>query len=96
MNWMLAPRYLEPIRIEAFPKIVEVEMQAINCKEIEIVGSWVYVRKASHDTIDLPTALPFDGRASHTFSLEDVTRALQQFRSREVCQALLRPKQAAR
>jgi (R,R)-butanediol dehydrogenase / meso-butanediol dehydrogenase / diacetyl reductase len=85
------------VNIGVFKKPAEVDMQAINFKEIEMVGSRVYTHQDFQDAIDLAMRLPLDRIVSHTFSLDEVARAFQQFRAGEVCKALVipTPRQAA-
>jgi (R,R)-butanediol dehydrogenase/meso-butanediol dehydrogenase/diacetyl reductase len=83
------------VNLSVFKKPVEIDMQAVNFKEIDIVGSRVYERKDFQDAIDLAMKLPLELIVSHTFSLEDVTLAFEQFRSGEVCKVLILPMQGA-
>jgi threonine dehydrogenase-like Zn-dependent dehydrogenase len=84
------------VNLSVFKKPVEVDMQAINFKEIEIVGSRVYERKDFHDAIDLAMRLPLERIVTHTFPLGEVAHAFQQFRTGAVCKALILPGKVAR
>ena len=83
------------INLSVFKKPVEVDMQAINFKEIQLLGSRVYERKDFQDAISLAMQLPLGLIVSHKFSLQNVSLAFQQFRSGEVCKVLIVPNQAA-
>jgi (R,R)-butanediol dehydrogenase/meso-butanediol dehydrogenase/diacetyl reductase len=79
------------VNLGVFKKPVEVDMQAVNFKEIEIVGSRVYERKDFQAAIDLAMHLPLDRIVSHTFALQDVAQAFKQFLSGDVCKVLIVP-----
>jgi 2-desacetyl-2-hydroxyethyl bacteriochlorophyllide A dehydrogenase len=81
------------VNLSVFKKAVEVDMQAVNFKEIEILGSRVYEREDFQAAIDLAMRLPLDRLVSHTFPLEDVSRAFEQFQSSEACKVLILPTQ---
>ena len=83
------------VNLSVFKKPVEIDMQAINFKEIDIVGSRVYERQDFQVAIDLAMQLPLDLIVSHTFPLHDVALAFEQFRSGEVCKVIILPTQAA-
>jgi threonine dehydrogenase-like Zn-dependent dehydrogenase len=82
------------VNLSVFKNPVEIDMQAINFKEIDIVGSRVYERKDFVDAIDMAMRLPLDRIVSHTYQLRDVGVAFQQFASGEVCKALIVPSQS--
>jgi threonine dehydrogenase-like Zn-dependent dehydrogenase len=79
------------VNLGVFKKPVEVALQAINFKEIQIVGSRVYERGDFHTAIDLAMQLPLDRIVTHTFPLKLAAEAFQQFRLGEVCKALILP-----
>ena len=83
------------VNLGVFKKPAEVDLQAINFKEIEIVGSRVYERKDFQDAIDLAMQLPLERIVSYTFSLSHVSLAFQEFLSGEVCKVLILPTLAA-
>jgi (R,R)-butanediol dehydrogenase/meso-butanediol dehydrogenase/diacetyl reductase len=83
------------VNLGVFKKPVEVDMQAVNFKEIEIVGSRVYERKDFQDAIDMAMRLPMERIVSYTFSLRDVNLAFRQFLSGDGCKVLIVPAQAA-
>jgi threonine dehydrogenase-like Zn-dependent dehydrogenase len=82
------------VNLSVFKSPVEIDMQAINFKEIEIIGSRVYERKDFLDAIDMAVRLPLDRIVSHTYQLRDVSIAFQQFASGDVCKALIVPSQS--
>lgn len=79
------------VNLGVFKKPVEVDMQAVNFKEIEILGSRVYERKDFQGAIDLAMQFPLDRIVSHVFSLSEVGLALLQFQSSESCKVLVTP-----
>jgi (R,R)-butanediol dehydrogenase / meso-butanediol dehydrogenase / diacetyl reductase len=79
------------VNLAVFKRPVEIDMQAINFKEIEMVGSRVYQRRDFELAIEFASRLPVDGIVSHAFSLQDVSIAFEAFRSGEVCKALILP-----
>lgn len=83
------------VNLSVFKNPVEIDMQAINFKEIDIVGSRVYERKDFLDAIDMAMRLPLDRIVSHTYQLRDVSIAFQQFASGDVCKALIVPSQSS-
>jgi len=83
------------VNLGVFKKPVEVDMQAVNFKEIEILGSRVYDRKDFQDAIDIAMKLPLDRIVSHAFTLKEVALAFEQFRSSEACKVLIIPTQTA-
>ena len=82
------------VNLSVFKKAVDLDMQAVNFKELDIVGSRVYERKDFQTAIDLAMQLPLNQIVSHTFSLRDVSKAFQQFASGEVCKVLILPAMA--
>ena len=79
------------VALGVFKKPVEVDMQAVNFKEIEILGSRVYERRDFESAIELAMQLPLESIVTHAFSLQDVATAFEQFRSGAVCKALIMP-----
>jgi (R,R)-butanediol dehydrogenase / meso-butanediol dehydrogenase / diacetyl reductase len=79
------------VNLGVFKKPVEVDLQAINFKEIEIVGSRVYQRTDFEDAIALAMQLPLQRIVSYTFSLNHVGLAFQKFLSGDVCKVLILP-----
>jgi threonine dehydrogenase-like Zn-dependent dehydrogenase len=81
------------INLGVFKKPVEVDMQAINFKEIQLLGSRVYERNDFQTAIDLAMTLPLEQIISHSFNLSEVSRAFEQFQSSEACKVLILPQQ---
>jgi (R,R)-butanediol dehydrogenase/meso-butanediol dehydrogenase/diacetyl reductase len=79
------------VNLGVFKKPVPIDMQAINFKEIEILGSRVYERKDFETAIDLALRLPLERIVTHAYSLQDVGAAFEQFRTGEVCKVLILP-----
>jgi (R,R)-butanediol dehydrogenase/meso-butanediol dehydrogenase/diacetyl reductase len=83
------------VNLGVFKKPVEVDMQAVNFKEIEIVGSRVYQRVDFQNAIDLAMQLPLERIVSHEFPLNEVAEAFAQFQTSEACKVLIMPPQGA-
>lgn len=83
------------VNLGVFKKPVPIDMQAVNFKEIEILGSRVYERKDFQAAIDLAIHLPLEPIVSHVYPLQEVGTAFEQFRSGEVCKVLITPLQPA-
>ncbi|HEY1985638.1 MAG TPA: alcohol dehydrogenase catalytic domain-containing protein [Terracidiphilus sp.] len=79
------------VNLGVFKTPVEVDMQAVNFKEIEILGSRVYERKDFQGAIDLAMQFPLDRIVTHVFSLQEVARAFLQFQSSDSCKVLVTP-----
>lgn len=79
------------VNLGVFKKRVEVDMQAINFKEIELFGSRVYERCDFETAIRIADKLPLDGIISHSFTLSEVTRAFAEFQSSKACKVLILP-----
>jgi (R,R)-butanediol dehydrogenase / meso-butanediol dehydrogenase / diacetyl reductase len=83
------------VNLSVFKRPVAIDMQAINFKEIEILGSRVYERKDFETAIDLAMKLPLERIVTHAYSLHEVSAAFEQFRSGEVCKVLILPLESA-
>ena len=83
------------VNLSVFKKPAPVDLQAINFKEIEMVGSRVYERKDFQDAIDMAMKLPLEPIITEEFPLEDVSDAFRLFRAGEVCKVLIMPTIAA-
>ena len=79
------------VNLGVFKKPVQVDMQAINFKEITLIGSRVYERSDFHAAIELATYLPLAPIVTHAFPLREVGKAFRQFQLGEVCKALILP-----
>lgn len=82
------------VAVGVFKQPVAVDVQAINFKEIELVGSRVYERRDFADAIALAGSLPLERIVSHRFPLTDVSGAFEQFRSGDACKVLIVPEGA--
>jgi (R,R)-butanediol dehydrogenase/meso-butanediol dehydrogenase/diacetyl reductase len=81
------------VNLGVFKKPVEVDMQAINFKEIEVLGSRVYERKDFQAAIDMAMSLPLKPIISAEFPLNHVSDAFKLFRAGEVCKVIILPTQ---
>ncbi len=80
------------VNLGVFKKPVEVDLQALNFKEITAIGSRVYTRQDFVEAIELARVLPLQPIISHTFPLADVTSAFAKFRAGEgVCKLIIQP-----
>jgi len=83
------------VNLGVFKGPVEVDMQALNFKEIQILGSRVYARKDFQTAIDIAMSLPLAPIISAEFSLHDVSDAFRLFQAGEMCKILILPTQGA-
>jgi threonine dehydrogenase-like Zn-dependent dehydrogenase len=83
------------VNLGVFKDPVEVDMQALNFKEIQILGSRVYARKDFQTALDMAMSLPLAPIISAEFSLHDVSNAFRLFREGEMCKILILPAQGA-
>jgi threonine dehydrogenase-like Zn-dependent dehydrogenase len=73
-------------------KPVKVDMQAVNFKEITIIGSRVYRRDDFDRAIQLACSLGVRKIVTHTFPLNEVKAAFDRFQQGEnVCKVLILP-----
>jgi threonine dehydrogenase-like Zn-dependent dehydrogenase len=79
------------VNLGVFKGPVEVDMQALNFKEIQILGSRVYERKDFQTAIDMAMSLPLAPIISAEFSLRDVSDAFRLFQDGEMCKILILP-----
>jgi threonine dehydrogenase-like Zn-dependent dehydrogenase len=80
------------VNLGVFKEPVEIDMQAVNFKEISILGSRVYTRKDFEMAIDMATTLSISEIVTHSFSLTDVQKAFDLFRlGLDVCKVLILP-----
>lgn len=83
------------VNLGVFKKPVEVDMQAINFKEIQMLGSRVYRHEDFDAAIELAMKLPLQRIVTQTFGLHEVAKAFELFRAGEVCKALIVPGQGS-
>jgi 2-desacetyl-2-hydroxyethyl bacteriochlorophyllide A dehydrogenase len=80
------------VNLGVFKKPVNVDMQAVNFRELTIAGSRVYTRQDFEAAVNLASALPIDKIVTHSFPLHDVTAAFQCFETGDdVCKVLVLP-----
>ena len=79
------------VNLGVFKTPVALDMQAVNFKEIKIVGSRVYERKDFQSAIELARKLPLESLITRGFALQDVSDAFRLFRAGEVCKVLILP-----
>ena len=79
------------VNLGVFKKPTEVDLQAVNFKEIQLIGSRVYERGDFRAAMELAPGLPLERIVTHTFSLPQVGEAFRRFRAGEVCKALIVP-----
>jgi (R,R)-butanediol dehydrogenase/meso-butanediol dehydrogenase/diacetyl reductase len=79
------------VNLGVFKGPVEVDMQALNFKEIQILGSRVYERKDFQTAIDMAMSLTLAPIISAEFSLRDVSDAFRLFQDGEMCKILILP-----
>jgi 2-desacetyl-2-hydroxyethyl bacteriochlorophyllide A dehydrogenase len=80
------------VNLGVFKRPVEVDLQAINFKEVEIIGSRVYERKDFQAAIDMAMSLPLASLITREFSLDDISEAFSLFRAGEVCKVMIVPR----
>lgn len=79
------------VNVGVYKKPAEIDMQALNFKEVEIIGSRVYTRDDFNVAMNLALRLPLERIVTHAYALKDVSAAFEKFRSGEVCKALILP-----
>jgi (R,R)-butanediol dehydrogenase/meso-butanediol dehydrogenase/diacetyl reductase len=80
------------INLGVFKRPVNVDMQAVNFKELAIIGSRVYTRTDFVEAVNLAATLPLRRIVTHSFQLEDVRAAFEHFeRGADVCKVLVWP-----
>lgn len=85
------------VNLSVFKKPVSVDMQALNFKELTIVGSRVYSREDFATAVELAPTLSLRRIVTHSFPLQDVQSAYACFeRGQGVCKVLVLPKERAR
>jgi len=80
------------VNLGVFKKPVEVDLQAVNFKEITILGSRVYTKRDFEAAIELAEKLPVGQIVTHSFPLSEVNVAFECFRTGSgVCKVLIVP-----
>jgi threonine dehydrogenase-like Zn-dependent dehydrogenase len=80
------------VNLGVFKKPVELDMQTVNFRELEIIGSRVYERKDFSEAIQLAGLLPLERVISAAFPISDVSIAFEQFQSNNACKVLILPR----
>lgn len=79
------------VNLGVFKSPVAVNMQEINFKEIELLGSRVYERKDFQAAIDLAMSLGLERIVTSVYPLQQVGAAFERFQSGEECKVLILP-----
>lgn len=80
------------VNIGVFKTPPQVDLQAVNFKELTIVGSRVYTRQDFERAIAMSPGLPLESLVTDVFPLMQVTQAFDRFRSAEdVCKVIIDP-----
>ncbi|MGD1062944.1 MAG: alcohol dehydrogenase catalytic domain-containing protein [Terracidiphilus sp.] len=85
------------VNLGVFKRPVEIDMQAVNFKEIILRGSRVYTRRDFESAIHLAENIPVREVVTHSFPLIEVQAAFDCFRNgADVCKVLIVPNEARR
>lgn len=68
------------VNLGVFKKPVSVDLQAINFKELTMLGSRVYTRDDFVEAVKLAAVLPLGNIVTHSFPLKDLTAAFECFK----------------
>lgn len=80
------------VNLGVFKKPTEVDLQAVNFKELSLIGSRVYSREQFEEAITLAGSLPLAQIVTHTFPLAEAPQAFEHFRmGADVCKILIVP-----
>lgn len=80
------------VNLGVFKKPVPVDMQAVNFKELTLVGSRVYTREDFVEAVRLASVLPLGSIVTHSFPLSEVQSAYACFeRGEGVCKVVVVP-----
>jgi (R,R)-butanediol dehydrogenase / meso-butanediol dehydrogenase / diacetyl reductase len=79
------------VNLGVFKMPVNIDMQTVNFRELEILGSRVYTRQDFQAAIDLAPKLPLERVVSHAYSLPEVLTAFDEFKSGQACKAQILP-----
>jgi 2-desacetyl-2-hydroxyethyl bacteriochlorophyllide A dehydrogenase len=80
------------VNVGVFKKPVEVNLLAVNFKELSIVGSRVYAMSDFERAVELAPSVPLVELVTHQFPLARVTEAFATFKAGEnVCKVLVEP-----
>jgi (R,R)-butanediol dehydrogenase / meso-butanediol dehydrogenase / diacetyl reductase len=91
MTALLRPRGTV-VNLGVFKRLVEVDLQAVNFKELTLIGSRVYTRDDFKTAISMAEVLPIQRVVTHSFPLREVQAAFECFRrGKGVCKVLILP-----
>jgi threonine dehydrogenase-like Zn-dependent dehydrogenase len=79
------------VNVSVFKKPAEVDLQAINFKELTLVGTRVYTRRDFEAAVQLAARLPVRNLITNTFPLKQVSTAYARFAAGEGCKFLVLP-----
>jgi threonine dehydrogenase-like Zn-dependent dehydrogenase len=80
------------VNLGVFKKPTEIDLQAVNFKELSIIGSRVYTREQFEEAIRMAQKLPISQIVTHTFPLREVRSAFEHFRAgKDSCKIILLP-----
>ncbi len=91
MTDMVRPRGVI-VNVGVFKKPAEVNLQAVNFRELTIIGSRVYTLDDFRRAVELSSAAPLEQLVTHEFPLSQVSEAFATFDGGDaVCKVLVRP-----
>jgi threonine dehydrogenase-like Zn-dependent dehydrogenase len=80
------------VNVSVLKEPVPIDMQTVNFRELEIVGTRVYTMDDYRTAIEVAQRGDLEKIVTHTFPLEEVSEAFELFRSgREVCKVIIDP-----
>ncbi|MCM8732457.1 zinc-binding dehydrogenase [Hephaestia sp. GCM10023244] len=88
MTTLVRPRGVI-VNLGVFKQPTLVDLQAVNFKELELLGSRVYERRDFEEAIALAGTMPLDRIISHAFPLSEVSAAFAQFQSSAACKVMI-------
>ncbi len=84
------------VNLGVFKNPAELDLQAVNFKELKLIGSRVYTRQDFAEAIRLAPSLPLDLLVTHSYPLPGVAAAFERFRRRDgVCKVIIEPNRHA-
>ncbi len=80
------------VNVSVFKKPAEVDLQAINFRELTLIGTRVYTRADFEEAIQLASRLPLKKLITNSFPLSAAAEAYARFQAGEgVCKVIVRP-----
>jgi (R,R)-butanediol dehydrogenase/meso-butanediol dehydrogenase/diacetyl reductase len=84
------------VNLGVFKNPAELDLQAVNFKELKLIGSRVYTREDFAEAIRLAPSLPLGLLVTHSYPLPGVAAAFERFRRRDgVCKVIIEPNRHA-